>query len=207
MIVGALLLTTIISVCTAQNTDGVGETQRKLDQCKNTEKCEWRKGKIVYNVDKAERTERDLYYTESYKIRANGKITFKISEHKRVYVHQSQYSNYKLIEKLFPYGSHEDTAPIIVNGKVKISKFQSVHEDSRISRRIFRKLDSEYSCQGFGRFDENTCTVEVYLMTFSMPYQVRSANKNKTCECTDDGIYTVTNIPDVILTTESERIV
>ena len=198
-----------ILVCKAQKSSANGDKERKLDLCRNLDECVWRHtGKVFYNVDESERTERDLYYTESYKIKAHGKITFKISESKRVYFYRSQYSN-DVIYKIFQYGGQLETTPIFVNGKMKNSKFYSVHEKSytSLNRGHFRKLDSEYTCEGYGRLDEKTCTVEVYLMTFQMPFQARALNKNETCECIENGTYTVTNIPDVILTTESERII
>ena len=176
--------------------------KKKLVQCRTTDECEWFRGRITYDVDKAERTERDLYYAESYKIKANGKITFRITEHKRVYVLRTKYSNQKLVGKIFPYGRFHENAPIVLNsGKVVTQKFQNVHEETSFIREAdIRKLDSEYTCEGYGRFNKNACTVEVYLMTITIPYTARSVNKNKTCECMESGIYSVTNVPEVILT-------
>ena len=205
MILGGLLL--IISVCTAQTSVG------KLNQCKNTDSCQWREGKVVYDVSKAKQTGRNLYYTESYTIRAGGRISFKISENRRKYFFWNEYSNVTPVNMIFgkfPAGTTYDrNAPTVVNGKVQVNNFRSIHDSPYTHTKIkdqSRTLDAEYVCEGLGKYDEIKCNVEIYLMKFSVPYEAQAMNKNKTCKCTQDGIYSIKNYPDVVLTNESRRV-
>jgi len=225
MILAVFLLITTLSVSTAQErsvADGFSERQDKLDQCRSTDECEPGVGKrfVDYDIRLGKQTGRDLYYTESHTITRGGKITFKISEKKRMYYPRTEYYssiNKKIKESLFSkYEPSPDNAPWVVDGKLHARKFLRVHQ-SQFERvhgdfptdKEPREINAEYTCEGFARYNhKKICTIEVYLMTFTVPYQVRSMDKNKTCECINDrGIYTITNIPDVVYAVKLKSIV
>ena len=210
MILGVLLLITIISMCTAQSSsDGFRDRQDKLDQCRSTNECVSAQQFVDYDIKLGKQTGRDLYYTESHTIKTDGKITFKISKRKRIYYPRTEhysFINKSIKRNLFPkFYRFNDNAPRVVDGKLQARKFFDVHQDHQ-DRLGFsddiepREINAEYTCEGFARYNQKKiCTIEVYLMTFTVPYQVRSMDRNKTCECINDrGIYTVTNIPDVV---------
>jgi len=225
MILAVFLLITTLSVCTAQESsvaDGFGDRQDKLDRCRSTDECEPGVGKrfVDYDIRLGKQTGRDLYYTESHTIKTGGKITFKISEKKRMYYPRTEYYssiNKKVMESLFSrYEPSPDNTPWVVDGKLQPMKFLDVHQSQyqRYPRDFAadkepREIDAEYTCEGFPRYNQKKiCTIEVYLMTFTVPYQVRSMDKNKTCECINDrGIYTITNIPDVVYAVKLKSIV
>ena len=95
----------------------------------------------------------------------------------------------------------------LLTEKYKSTNYLSIH-DSRDTRMKIKDqtLDAEYVCEGLGKYNEINCNVEIYLMKFSVPYEAQAMNKNKTCEWTQDGIYSIKNYPDVILTNKSRRV-